>query len=122
MAMANANKKELKELEKWLEEEAEYLVEHVDSLVTYYTTETARRAKLNCPVDTGYLRRSIKYKFYKNGDFVTGEVYVGAEYGIFVEFGTVYRNGTLFLSNAFTENANKFYDELLETFTKAQSI
>lgn len=42
----------------------------------------------NCPKDTGDLSKSIKTRTrIRNGELV-GEVYVGKEYGIFVEMGT----------------------------------
>lgn len=47
-------------------------------------------AKLRAPVDTGYLRNSIKAE--RIGD-VTAIVSVGAEYGIYVEMGYHHRGG-----------------------------
>lgn len=45
-------------------------------------------AVMLCPEDTGALKDSIKTRMrYKNGELV-GEVYVGKEYGMYVEMGT----------------------------------
>lgn len=44
------------------------------------------QAKISAPVDTGFLRNSISTSF---PDELTGVVSVGAEYGIYVEMGTV---------------------------------
>ncbi|HEU4752061.1 MAG TPA: HK97-gp10 family putative phage morphogenesis protein [Armatimonadota bacterium] len=43
------------------------------------------QAKVNAPVDTGFLRNSIQAEM--KGE-LTAEVTVGAEYGVLVEFGT----------------------------------
>lgn len=45
-----------------------------------------RNARVACPVDTGRLRSSIKYKFYNRGTMA--RVYSDVEYAIYVEYGT----------------------------------
>ncbi|MBQ7885501.1 MAG: HK97 gp10 family phage protein [Clostridia bacterium] len=45
-------------------------------------------AVMLCPVDTGDLRKSIKTRTRIEGEELVGEVYVGKEYGVFVEMGT----------------------------------
>ena len=47
-----------------------------------------RRAKKNCPVDTGRLRASITYRLGKDSTGLVGEVGTNVEYATFVEFGT----------------------------------
>ena len=49
----------------------------------------AGAAKMLCPVDTGSLRNSIKTRMTFDGEgALVGEVYVGKQYGVFVEMGT----------------------------------
>lgn len=50
-------------------------------------------AKLNCPVDTGNLRTTIKGKTNRTGDSVIGTVGTTCEYAPYVEFGTGRRGG-----------------------------
>lgn len=40
------------------------------------------------PVDTGQLRNSIKTKSQVTQEGAEAQVFVGAEYGVYVEFGT----------------------------------
>ena len=54
-------------------------------------------AQRNAPVDTGYLRSSIRAE--PAGD-VRWQVIVGAHYGIYVEFGTRYMRAQPFLDPA----------------------
>lgn len=49
--------------------------------------DTVDRAQLEAPVDTGYLKNSIQADLENISD-LEGAVGVGAEYGIYVEFGT----------------------------------
>lgn len=46
------------------------------------------KARANAPYDTGYLSRSIDVLYDAPGKSI--EIYIGAEYGLFVEFGTRY--------------------------------
>lgn len=55
------------------------------ALVARTAFKIEQRAKILAPVDTGNLRRSIQTAF--EGD-LTAVVFVAAEYGIYVEFGT----------------------------------
>jgi HK97 gp10 family phage protein len=56
-----------------------------------------KEAKLNCPVDTGKLKRSIKV--VKDGNIYK----IGSQlsYALFVEVGTRYMTARAFLRNAF---------------------
>ena len=45
-------------------------------------------AKLRAPANTGELRQSIKTRAKLEGNIAVGEVFVGVEHGIYVEFGT----------------------------------
>jgi HK97 gp10 family phage protein len=55
------------------------------------------QAKAAAPVDTGYLKNSIQAKQISP---LLWEVTVGANYGAFVEFGTVRRGATPYLTPA----------------------
>jgi HK97 gp10 family phage protein len=60
-------------------------------------------AALAAPVDTGFLRKSIQTETV---DDLTSRVYVGAEYGVHVEYGTVRMRAQPFLRPAL-ERAQK---------------
>lgn len=47
-----------------------------------------KNAKHLVPVKTGHLRNSIKTKSQTTQDGAEAQVFVGAEYGVYVEFGT----------------------------------
>lgn len=47
-----------------------------------------KNAKLLTPVDEGHLRNSIKTKSEVTQDGAEAQVFVGADYGAYVEFGT----------------------------------
>ena len=49
--------------------------------------DTESKAKNLAPVDTGYLKNSIQMDLSRLSELV-GEVAVGAEYAVYVEFGT----------------------------------
>ena len=85
---ALANKKmDFKELEQWLTKEIPKECEdEAEKIILRYTQKVQATAKRMAPVDTGYLEGSIEMKIENGG--MTGIVYVGAEYGGYVEFGT----------------------------------
>lgn len=47
-----------------------------------------KEAADNCPVDTGRLRESIRTRTRIEDGVLTGEVYAGVEYAVYVEMGT----------------------------------
>ena len=59
--------------------------EDMDKKLAAITMEIANRAKINCPVDKGALRNSIKWK--KIGPMVY-QISVDEPYAEYVEFGT----------------------------------
>lgn len=69
------------------------------------TLQVEAGAKLRVPVDTGLLLNSIQSTF--EGD-LTGIVFVGAEYGIHVEFGTTRMRAQPFLLPALEEAVQQF--------------
>lgn len=76
-------------LEKWLSN-TDSIIKEAETEVKSLTKEVAykieRDAKLNAPVDTGYLRNSIQTEF-EDGGYIA-RIYSGAEYSLFVEFGS----------------------------------
>lgn len=57
------------------------------------------------PVDTGFLRRSIKnvVRVYREKEKITARLYANAEYAGFVHEGTKYQKPQKFLSDAIDE-------------------
>ena len=78
-------------------------------LVRRATLSIEAQAKINAPVDTGFLRSSIASSF---SDEQTGVVSVGAEYGIYVEMGTVHAPAQPFLLPAAERVMKEFGGEL----------
>lgn len=60
--------------------------ETAKTLVKKAAYEFEARAKLECPVDTGNLRNSIRTNFENGG--MTGVISTNVEYAIYVEYGT----------------------------------
>jgi HK97 gp10 family phage protein len=69
----------------------------------------ARDAASNAPVLTGALRDSIRAERVRSGEWV---VVVGAPYGEFVEFGTMYMNAQPFLVPAAQRRFPYFEDDM----------
>lgn len=59
--------------------------------------EIVERAKIAAPVDTGFLQDSIEAT---HPEELTSIVTVGAEYGVYVELGTVFRAARPYLGPA----------------------
>lgn len=66
----------------------------LSKLIRTATLKIEAEAKVAAPVDTGFLQNSIASNF---PDELTGVVSVGAEYGIYVEMGTVHAPAQPFL-------------------------
>lgn len=67
-------------------------------------------AKARAPVDTGYLRSSIVSTSVSTGK--EAEIQVGAEYGIYVEYGTYKMGARPFLSPAVAAHVDDFAAEI----------
>ncbi|MGH0775290.1 HK97-gp10 family putative phage morphogenesis protein [Bacillus mobilis] len=72
--------------------------------------KTEAGAKQLTPVDTGYLRNSISSSF--SGGGMEGKVGVGAEYGIYVEYGTRNQHAQPFITPSFVTNKEAFLDDI----------
>lgn len=79
-------------------------------------------AKKEAAVDTGNLRASIQGHVEKMMGAVVMQIEVGAEYAIFVEFGTIYQEAQPFLRDALqklqpivVERTAKAYNDTLKS-------
>lgn len=63
------------------------LYEELHQVIIKTAYDVEAQAKQRAPVDTGFLKSSIQAK--QTNDPLTMEVVVGAQYGIYQEFGTV---------------------------------
>lgn len=123
---------------------AEAMTEALVKGITKASIFVEGRAKLNTPVDTGNLRKSIRYDVSRSGRVVTGQVGTNVEYAPFIEFGTgIYASGgggrktpwfvelpdgtgfftrgnkpTFFLTRSLTENKQKIRTLVIEELRK----
>lgn len=74
-------------------------------LVKAFTLRVEARAKVYCPVDTGYLKNSISSEFTGDGRSgeMSGAVTAGANYARFVEYGTSRMHAQPFMNPALDE-------------------
>jgi HK97 gp10 family phage protein len=87
------------------------LRKRASALVRKTALDVERRAKILAPVDTGTLQRSIQTAFDSD---LSAVVFVGASYGIHLEFGTRRMSPRPFLGPAFEETAPEFAAGLKE--------
>ncbi|MFN7948379.1 MAG: HK97-gp10 family putative phage morphogenesis protein [Blastocatellia bacterium] len=73
-------------------------------------------AQAAAPVDTGFLRNSIQSQMQSE---LTGEVTVGADYAIYVEFGTSRRPATPFLMPA-VERVRPAFEAAMKQLTRVK--
>ena len=64
-------------------------------------------ARLNCPVDTGELRRSIDCKTETSKGEVTGTIFTNMHYAQHVEYGTIKQKSQPYLYPAINDNAKQ---------------
>ena len=88
----------------------------LQKLIRTATLRIEAEAKIGAPVDTGFLRSSIASSF---PDEQTGVVSVGAEYGIYVEMGTVHAPAQPFLLPAAERVMQGFESELKQEIGRA---
>lgn len=82
----------------------------VKQVVVMNTTEMHRKAQRNAPVDSGNLKRNIRY-YQENGGF-TGKVASEAEYAPYQEYGTRFQAGTPHVRPAFHKQKSKFINDM----------
>lgn len=66
---------------------ARHLQDRADAIVRATALDLEAQMKVRAPVDTGFLRGSIQTSRVKAGHW---RVVVGADYGIYLEYGTVH--------------------------------
>jgi len=79
-------------------------------VVRAHTLRCEARAKVYCPVDTGYLKNSIGSSFEGDGRFgeMTGTVTAGAKYARYVEYGTSRMGAQPYMTPAFEATQPEF--------------
>lgn len=96
----------------------EDILSDVDKNVSDEINKTAynieKDAKRTCPVDTGYLRRSIT----TSPGNLEAEVGTDVEYAPFVEFGTRYQSAQPYLMPSFDSNIDGIEDRIVEAIFK----
>lgn len=80
------------------------------TIVRAFTLRCEARAKVYCPVDTGYLKGSISSSFEGDGRYgaMTGTVTAGANYARYVEYGTSKMGAQPFMNPAFDQTVPEF--------------
>lgn len=99
-----------KQFVNFLQNLSEELEAEAKKTVKWYTSRMAAGSKKIAPVDTGYLMGSIEMTFKEDG--LEGYVYVGAEYGYYVEFGTVTHYAQPFFYPVFEQLAPQFIKKM----------
>lgn len=74
-------------IENHAEEIKREMKERLERAVSKVGGTCMNYAKKNCPVKTGYLRRSITHQTTKDGDNIVEEIGTNVEYAPYVELG-----------------------------------
>ena len=82
----------------------------VKSIVRYHTSDLNRRAQVKVPVDTGFLKRSIRLSIEGGG--LTGKVTAHADYAGYVEKGTRFMRAQPYMEPALNEVKEGFIADL----------
>jgi HK97 gp10 family phage protein len=91
-----------------LPELAQFVTKEMRQAVHDATEQAAEIARSLAPVDTGALVGSITTSFSGNQYVSTGEIIVGVDYGIYVEFGTMYMAAQPFLTPAVDQVSKEY--------------
>jgi HK97 gp10 family phage protein len=91
---------------KGLDEILRYFAPEADALVRGVALGIEAYAKIAAPVDTGFLRSSIQMTDDRPGD-AEAEVIVGAEYGPYVEYGTVHQRAQPYFTPALVKGRRR---------------
>ena len=73
-------------------------------------SELNKQSKVNAPVDTGTLKKSIGLSIKDKG--ATAEVEATADYAAYVEWGTRFQPAQLYISDAFEKQKPKFKKDI----------
>lgn len=85
-------------------------LEDVKTLIKVNTAEMHKKAQINAPVDTGFLKASIVFLLADGG--LTGEVSVKAEYAPYLEWGTRWIKGRYFMMTAYQTQKRQFLEDM----------
>lgn len=72
---------------------ARHLADRADTIVRATAFDLEAQMKVRAPIDTGFLRGSIQTSKVKAGHW---RVVVGADYGLYLEYGTVHNRAQPF--------------------------
>ncbi len=67
----------------------------IERVIKIYTLDVHGEARKRAPVDTGQMRRQIRFKFTRNKSEFVGEIISHAEYSPHVEYGHIIKKGQL---------------------------
>jgi HK97 gp10 family phage protein len=95
---------------RWVQSITPQVEQEVKNLVADTAYRIEAEAKMLVPVDTGYLRNSIKTTL-DNGGF-TASIGTATEYALFVEFGTSKQPAKPYLTPAYVKFKQKFTDDM----------
>lgn len=95
---------------RWVDSISAQAEQEVKDLIADTAYKIEADAKMLVPVDTGYLRNSIKTTI--EGDGLSAQVGTATEYALFVEFGSSKQPAKPYLSPAFVKHKQKFNDKM----------
>ena len=84
---------------------------HARSVVKKHTADLVQKAQEHAPVDTGFLKRSIRVKEFRDGG-LTGVVAPHTDYAAYVELGTRFQSPKPYLRPAHEEVKDPFLKAL----------
>lgn len=114
-----AQKVTLKQFKKWVRNSDTELAKELKASIAKHTAECCGLAKEWCPVDTGYLQRSIDYRIEDGG--TVGTVYATAYYARIVERGNSTHHAQPYMIPAWNVTKQKYVadcERILEEFLK----
>lgn len=118
--MINANIKGLDKILDNIDTYTEEMDIGVQSVVEEVVELIATKAMDLAPVDTGKLRRSIKYTVKKmTKDIIAGNIEVAVKYAKHIEYGTSDTKAQPFLEPAIEEGIKRLNKELQEAHKRA---
>lgn len=98
------------EFQKYLSNLSKEMEDECKKTIKWYASKMVAMSKSLAPVDTGYLMGSIEMQTEKDG--MEAYVFVGAEYGCYVEFGTFTHYAQPFFYPAFEQLAPQFIKKM----------
>lgn len=99
-----------KAFKKWLKQTETGIAKELKNSLAEHTANLCGLAKEFCPVDTGYLQKSITFEIQAGGTI--GKVYTSTYYARFVELGTVYQYPQPYMKPAYNVVSEQFIDDI----------